>query len=278
MKTSTLGFIFSTHFFLTFLLFILFKTFSFGQTKRPSDWSVSAGMGLATLPSYPGDDQYQLVVVPSIRIQYSDRFFASILEGVGYNMVLTDHWRIGPILKNHIGRYEDGTVPSSIAGRKTTDLIGLGDIGFAAEPGAFIEFTQKAFITKLEIRQGLGGHQGLIGELRSAFQGRVKFNKSHLIYRAGPELRFANSTYQNAFFGINAEQAANTELAKYEAETGLLSYGLNGSIGVPIHQKLSMIAFARYQRLGVIASDSPLVQGFGSSNQSTFGMLLQYAF
>lgn len=281
MKTSTLSIFRSTHpisIFFPLFLILLSGPSSFGQSKADQEWSVAVGLGMAAIPSYPGDDTYQAVLIPSVQIQYGDRFFASLLEGVGYNVIHTDRWRIGPILKNHIGRYEDGTVPSSIIGDQTDDLIGLGDVGFTFEPGGFMEFTQKSIITKLEIRQGLGGHKGLIGELRTEYKGQFKLQKKRIYYRIGPEIRFANSRYHNAFFGIDAEQAANTDLDLYDAESGLLSYGLNSSLLVPINQKISILGFARYQRLGEILSDAPLLKRSGSSNQSAFGFLVQYTF
>lgn len=248
---------------------------SMGQQSSQTKWTYSVGLGMATTPSYLGDDEYQLLIFPHFGVKYGDKFFASFLEGVGYNLIKTNAWRIGPILKTNIGRFDDGTVPSSVTG-KTKDLVGLGDVGLTVESGAFIEYTKKSITTKLELRQGIGGHKGLIGEISTSYRGAFKLKKKVIYSVIGPEIRITGSNFNNAFFGINSAQSLNAELEVYQAKSGILSYGLSGSLIVPINEKLSIITLMRYSKLSKIASDSHLIQKSGSSHQYTFGFLLNY--
>lgn len=266
---------------IAFILFISlfgFITTSSGQVEEAKKWNYSVGVGMATTPSYLGDDEYQLLLFPNFRVTYSDKFFASLLEGIGYNVIKTNTWRMGPIVKTHIGRFEDGTVPSSISGNKTEDLLGLGDVGFTLETGGFIEYTKGFISTKLEIRQGIGGHQGMIGELKSEIKSSFRIRKKSIYYALGPEIRITDSRFNNAFFGINQDQSSTSDFEVYDAKFGLLSYGLSGSFLIPINKKLSTIGFLRYSRLGDVASDSQLVSQNGSVHQTTVGLMLNYSF
>ena len=246
-----------------------------GQTSDQERWTYSVGMGMATAPSYLGDDEYQLLLFPFFSARYGDKFFASFFEGVGYNLLHTNTWRVGPILKTNIGRFEDGTVPASITG-KTNDLTGLGDVGFTVEPGAFIEYTKASITTKFELRKGIGGHKGLIGNISTYYRSTFKLNEKVIYYAIGPDMRITGSNFNNAFFGINPEQSSKTELELYDAGSGVLWYGLSGSLIVPIDQKLSATALIRYSKLGKVASDAHLIRKSGSAHQSTIGFMVNY--
>ena len=248
---------------------------SLGQQSDQNKWTYSIGLGMAATPSYLGDDEYQLLLFPYFGVKYGDKFFASFFEGIGYNLVKTNTWRVGPILKTNIGRFEDGTVPASITG-KTHDLTGLGDIGFTLETGAYVEYTNKSITTKLEFRQGIGGHKGLIGEISSNYRSAFKFNKKTIYYIVGPEIMITGDNFNNAFFGIDPEQSANTEFESYDVKAGLLSYGMRGSLVVPITKKLSTMALLRYSKLTSKVSDTQLIREAGSAHQSTIGFMVNY--
>ncbi|OEK04617.1 hypothetical protein BFP71_14265 [Roseivirga misakiensis] len=245
------------------------------QQKPKNQWTYSVGLGMAIIPSYLGDDESRILLFPNFTATDGNKFFFSLLEGASYHLINTNTWRMGPVLKSDIGRFEDGSLPSSIT-NKTDDLIGFGDIDATIEPGVFIEYTKKSIATKLELRQGVGGHKGIIGELKSEYRGTLKSKLKSIYYSIGPELRFAGSNFNNTFFGINQEQSSNTDLAVFESESGLLSYGISGSIIFPINEKLSAITFLRYNRLGNVASDSHLIRQYGSSTQKTLVFMINY--
>lgn len=246
------------------------------QQTTEKQWSYSVGLGMVVTPSYLGDDESRLLVFPNFSVAYGDKFFASLLDGASYNLIKTNTWRIGPVLKSNIGRLEDGTLPSSVSGSKTSDLIGLGDIDPTLEPGFFIEYTKSSITSKIEFRQGIGGHRGLLGELRSEYRNTFRIKTKSIYYSIGPEVRISGSNFNNAFFGVDKEQSLNTDLPVYETKLGLLSYGLTGSLVVPINERLSAIAFFRYTKLGDVASDSHLIRAHGSPNQSTLAFMINY--
>lgn len=240
-------------------------------------WSVSVGAGVLATPSYLGDDAYQLRAVPNIKVTYGDSFFASI-EGIGYRLIDGQGWRAGPIVKYDFGRDEDGDSPFLVAGDKTDDLNGLGDVDGTVEVGGFVEYGFRPFTAKVELRQGIGGHEGLVGEVGLDYGGRLVVSDQMVIFSIGPDVSIVDQNYNEAFFGVDAGQSAASGLDAFEAGGGVLSYGVGGTVIIPFTDKVSAVTFARYQRLAGDAADSSLVQDRGSENQGAIGLFLNYRF
>lgn len=238
------------------------------QQPPEQDWAFTVGVAGFYAPEFLGSKDYAFSAAPDLRVEYRDRFFASLFDGVGYNIVNTEGWRIGPIAKYAFGRDESDHVA----------LRGLGDVDGTVELGGFAEYEFEPFSVKLEIRQGLGGHEGLLGEVGLSYSNSIETFGTPLSFSVGPRLSFGNDDYTNAFFGVTAAQSARSGLAQYKADSGLLSYGIAGSVMMPITDSVSAGAFAGYDRLGEEAADSPLVRQHGSENQVIIGLGLSYQF
>ncbi len=249
------------------------------QSGEHDEWQVSALIGIASLPLYLGDDDTQLSLTPDINIKYGDTFFASFLNGIGYNIVSTKHWQVGPIIKYDFGRDEEDGSPLSISGDDTDDLLGLGDIKGSVEAGAFLSYKTDRWQTKVEIRQGLDrGHEGLIGELEVKLSGQTTIFSKPLFYSIGPKAVYGDESYQQAYFGINSAQSIQSGLGQYTPKAGLVSYGLHANLVMPINKKWAIGGFAGHDKLGDDASDSPLIRERGSKNQSIGGIFFSYRF
>jgi outer membrane scaffolding protein for murein synthesis (MipA/OmpV family) len=235
---------------------------------------VSLGAAPVFGPIYQGADDYGLSVFPDIRLAYGDRFFASVPEGLGYNVVNTAGWRAGPIARIRFGRDENsGGSPFLLAG-DTDDLIGLGDIPAAAELGGFLERRSGAFSVRAEARRGFGAHQGVIGDVSAGYSRR--FGKT--VLNAGPRATFATADYVERYFGIDAGQAAASGLAAYDPDGGLVSYGAGVTAIRPINDRLTTAFIANYERINGDAADSPIVRDLGDADQVSFILSLSYRF
>lgn len=244
------------------------------QEKQP-DWLIGVGAGALIAPAFEGSDDYNLMAIPDIRVSYKDKFFASVPEGIGYNVINNNGWRAGPIGKVHWGREEDGGSPWRVAGTETTSLRGLGDVDATFEAGGFVEYTwQEHYATKLELRQGMGGHEGLVGEAGISYKDRY----GDIGYAIGPRLKWASEDYNQTFFGIDAGQSARSGLATYEADAGLVSYGIGGVASMPLTEQLRLSMIAGYDHMGEEAADSPLIDQRGSEHQFMAGASVVYMF
>lgn len=223
-------------------------------------WSVNVGAAAVSTPVYSGSDTYSFSIFPDIRLRYGDRFFASIPEGVGYNVINTPHWQVGPVLKLRFSRNQDtGGSPFLISG-KTDALKGMGNVSAAGEIGGFAEYRWSNWNTRVEVRQGFGGHTGVIGDLSLNYFNRV----GAVRYTIGPRATVASSKFMNTYYGITAAQSASSGYSPYQADGGLVTYGVGASAFMPIARNWQAGLVAGYDRLGAQASDSPLVK---SANQ-----------
>lgn len=243
-----------------------------------SDWNLTIGLATLYMPAFIGSRDYQGLVFPDIKVEYRDVFFASLFEGVGYNIIDSDGWRAGPIAKLDIGREEDDDNPFRVAGKKTRALRGLGDVSMAPELGGFVEYRFDPFSYSLEVRQAVGGHKGVVADIGAQYMGMTAPFGRQVIYMIGPQATFASAKYNNAYFGIDENQSANSGLRRYRAKAGLVSYGVGAFVATPVTDALSLGLMARYDRLGPEAADSPLIRERGRANQFMAGLRLTYAF
>lgn len=250
------------------------------EKKNEADkgWEVTVMAGTVLTPTYLGDDEYQVVAFPNVRVTYSDRFFASLGEGIGYNVINGNGWRIGPLVKYNFGRDEDGSNPLSLSGDDTKDLIGLGDVDPTAEIGGFVEYEHGPFKGKVELRFGAGGHEGFIGEAEVKYSGMHYIGQLPIIYSLGPKIVFGDDKYNSAFFDVNAQQSAASGLSQFDAGAGLISFGIHGSLAVPLSDKMAIVGFAGYDQLTGDVGDSSLVRERGSKDQGSVGILMSYKF
>lgn len=246
------------------------------ETNSEHGWQFSVSAGAVVAPHYLGDDEYQVSAFPNVTVRYKDLLFASI-DGVGINAINTNGFRAGPIAKYNFGRDDDGSNPLGLVD-DTNDLVGLGDVDGTVELGGFIEYTIKQFTAKLEVRQGIGGHEGLIGKAELKYGDTFTALGMPIFYSLGPEVAFADANYNSAFFDVNAAQSAASGLPTFNAGAGLNSVGLHGTIVMPVTEKISVIGFAGYDRLMGDVADSSLVRLRGSKDQGIAGILLNYTF
>lgn len=249
------------------------------QTRSDPGWNVRLDFGLLAAPKYYGDDDYQISALPSVRVGYGDIFFASVNEGIGFNLVRTGTLRAGPILRYDFGRDQDGDSLFRVSGGGTNDLVGLGDVDGTVELGGFVEYSANQFEAYLEVRNGLGGgHDGMIGSARFDYKTTINGFGPPAFFSVGPTISFASSDYNEAFFDVNAAQSAASGLAVYNAGGGINSYGLSAALTIPVSQTAAITAIAGYDVLSGDVGDSSLVQQRGSRSQGRFGVFTGFQF
>ena len=259
-------------------------TFATAQTyptspENQGGWEVRLDFGLLAAPKYLGDDDYQISAVPGLRVSYGDTFFASVNEGIGYNLINSGNLRAGPILRYDFGRDQEGENTFRISGGGTSDLFGLGDVDGTVELGGFVAYNLAQFEAYMEVRQGLGGgHDGLVGLARVDYKTTIQTNGPPLFFSVGPTISFAGSEYTSAYFDVNAAQSAASGLGVYDAGGGVTSYGVSAALTLPISQTAAITAIAGYDRLTGDVGDSTLVRTRGSRNQSVFGVFTGFQF
>ena len=250
------------------------------ELAQPSDrqsgpatdgWSITVGIAPVLGPAWLGSRDMALSLYPDLRVNYGDLFFASVPEGIGVNAIDQSGWKAGPLVKVRFGRDEDkGGSPFLVAGG-SNDLRGMGDIDAAAEPGVFVEKRfgdRQEWQARAEIRRGFGGHEGVVAD--ASLNYRTRLGRS--IFSIGPRATVASKDFMQTFFGIDAAQSSRTGLARYDANGGILSLGIGGTLVRPLDRRRAITVFTSLERLGDEAGHSPLIRERGRRAQFTIGL------
>lgn len=249
------------------------------RVRKPKDWQITVGIAPVYAPAWQGSRDMALSIFPDLRINYRDSVFFSVPDGLGWNVINQDGWKIGPLFKFRFGRNENnGGSPFLISGGSDA-LRGMGDVGFAGEPGAFAQYSfagNKARV-RAEVRQGFGGHEGTVADTSLGWSDRIgePLTSGFWIYSASVRATFASSDYTNTYFGVNAQQAAATGLGQFRTGSGLVSSGVNASLTKPFGkygQFGALTLFTGYDRLGNVVNDSTLMQERGKRDQFSVGL------
>ncbi|WP_298198689.1 MipA/OmpV family protein [Novosphingobium sp.] len=243
----------------------------------PQGWTMSVGVGTLFGTAWQGSRDTALGVIPDLRINYKDRLFFSIPEGLGWNAVNTREWKAGPLIKPRFGRNaENGGSPFQVLGGSTA-LRGMGDIGIAGEAGAFVERRfgrMGSWRARAELRQGFGAHEGLVGDLSLSYAGR----SGRLLYSVGPRATLASRDYMQTYFGVDAAQAARTGLVVSRPQGGLVSYGLGGTLIRPLDRSRTVSLFGGIDQLGDRPASSSLIRQRGQRAAFNLGVVYSYRF
>jgi outer membrane scaffolding protein for murein synthesis (MipA/OmpV family) len=235
----------------------------FGQEAEPGKWSVNLGAGLGEAPTYLGANSYRARLIPFALINYGNLLFLGPM-GLGINVINQDGLRAGPIL---------GFVP----GRNPSDdphLTGLGDIAPSVAAGVFATYRSGPFRISGTLREAIthtdNGVQGLVQADMLIPTGDRK-----LVFSFGPELEFANATYEQTWFGVSAQQSAQSGLPAYSLGAGVRDIGLHANLSYLYSTHVILRGFVNDKELIGDTASSPIVE---SKNQLTLGVGAAYHF
>ncbi|ENX23113.1 hypothetical protein F892_02356 [Acinetobacter vivianii] len=256
------------------LPFVFFLPLAEARAEETSNksrkWDLTLGVGALSLPEYPGSDDNKTEVLPLINARYN-RFFIGGAPGSG--------------LPGGLGAYlyedKNWTLAAAVAlgidePRKESDdsrLQGLGDIDATTRAGLSGSYRTNWWMVSASVMSDVEGNkQGTMVNVDA----RVNYRPfDRLMISAGPGLTWGNDEYMQTFFGVNAEQAANSNFAAYEAGNGIsnLRFSIHAQYQLTPHWNIGANITAA--QLQSDAADSPIVQ---DKNQTMYGAFLTYRF
>lgn len=232
------------------------------EAKKDEQLHLSIGGGAIYAPTYLGSDNYDADPIPLFDLRYADRAFLSTRDGLGLNLAPSgSNWRAGPVLKYRMARDQDDDAA----------LRGMGDVDAAGEAGGYVHYDLRPFTLGAELRQGFGGHDGVIGDLFATWSTKLS---DSLMLTVGPKATVASRDFTETYFGVTPGQAARTGYRAYAPDGAFMSYGLGASLRYRVNDYLSLGGFAGIDRIAGDAADSPLVDQAGSATQARLGLTL----
>jgi outer membrane scaffolding protein for murein synthesis (MipA/OmpV family) len=216
------------------------------------DWHVVLGGAVASEPRYGGARTYRTSLGPVIDIRYRDIAFASVGEGLGWNIWHGDKSRAGIAVGYDLGRQVSDDYHH---------LRGLGDIEPAPVVkvyGSFVVSKEFPLVLRADVRRITGHAGGLLGDLE-AFMPLPGSSRTFIMF-AGPSVTFANRQYNQKVFGVSAVQASDSAYRVYNAHGGSQSAGLGFSATRFITPHWLINTDMAWNHLLGSASDSPITQ------------------
>ncbi|ONF96178.1 MipA/OmpV family protein [Sphingomonas jeddahensis] len=160
--------------------------------------------------------------------------------------------------------------------RRTRDVRGVPSVGFTVEAGGFAQYQFAAPVrARVELRQGIGGHKGLIGMAALDYVAR---DRDEWLFSIGPRVTYSNGKYQRAYFGVPVESVATSGLPAFRPSGGVQAVGANAGYLMQFTPRWGVYAYGKYDRLVDDAADSPVVRRYGARDQWSGGLSLTYTF
>jgi outer membrane protein len=228
--------------------------------------TITIGAGAQTYPKYPGADSYGINPLPifGFRREGTPMPFQAPDEGFGFGFLGRDSaFNVGPAIR--------------FQGKREEDDVGapVGDVGITVEVGGFVEVSPvRNFRLRAEVRQGIGGHEGLVADLSADL---VLRDEDTYIFSIGPRARWGDNGFHDAYFGVPVAIPASG-LAAYDPHSGFYAIGAIAGLTYKFGRNWGMRGYAGYDRLIGDAADSPIVRGFGSRDQFSGGAGLFFEF
>ncbi|AZO15235.1 MipA/OmpV family protein [Mesorhizobium sp. M2A.F.Ca.ET.043.05.1.1] len=230
------------------------------------DWYLTLGATGLVAPNFEGGKKYMFSAQPIISLGKvgPQARFTSRNDNISLALI------------------DDGSVRAGLTGKfifsrdSEDELKGLDPVRFGGEVGGFFEFYPLDWVrARAELRHGIRSHNGFVADIAAdAFYDITPTVR----ISGGPRVSFASSNYFDAYYGVNAKEAAASGLSEYHPGGGVKSAGLGGAITWKVTEPMTASVFTEYSRLMGPAADSSLVKERGDRNQWTFGVSTTYRF
>jgi outer membrane protein len=227
-------------------------------------WQVAVGGGVYDSPKFPGSDSDHALPLPYFDIRYGDNWFLDAVDGLGFKAGGNENgWfslSAGPDL-THRNESDDSR------------LTGLGDVHYAGRVWVKSGYSFRRFTATAAVGTDITGKgQGSIAE--------VEFFAHHYpsdrwAIDDGTGLRWANAEYTRTFFGISAQQSAQSGLRQYSAGSGLASVDAFVRVRYAITDDWMLVSRLTWTRLEGDAIDSPITE---SRNRLSLGVFVVHSF
>ena len=229
--------------------------------------TVTLGLGAQAFSKYPGADSYSIYPMPifGFRRQGAPMPFSAQDEGIGIGFLGQDsRFNLGPSV--------------ALRSKREQDDVGapVGDVGFTIEAGGFVElYPIRNLRLRGELRQGIGGHRGLVGDLGADI---IIRDADSYIFSVGPRARWGDSDFNRAYFGVTPAAAAASTLPVFTPRSGFYAIGAMAGLTTRFGRNWGMRSYLGYDHLVRDAGASPIVRNLGSRDQFSGGAGLFFEF
>ena len=244
---------------------LLLPAWNAASAQDNRDYRVRLGLGGQVVPEYVGADNVQVAPLFDIDIARGDNQFKFEAPDDKFGIGIID-----------AGGFTFGPAANIQSSRKDSDVgAAVGKVKTTFELGAFGQYEANGFRIRADALQGVNGHEGLVGSIGAD---KIWRDGDKYVFSVGPRVMFSNAKYQRAYFGVTPAIALVTGLPAYRPSGGVHAVAIASGLSTQFNDRFGMFGYARYERLVGDAAKSPIVRQFGSRNQYSAGVGLNYTF
>ncbi len=231
-------------------------------------------LAVGVVPDYLGSDDYTIGAAPAglIRFGSSDRYARLLVTELSVNVLDSRTWNFGPVLNYRLARddVDDDAV----------DL--MRDIDGTVEAGLIGGWTWRGdddprhrFHVSAEVLYDVGDtHDGYLVSAGARYFRPVT---RPLTLSIGATVTYGSDDYMQTYFGVDSDNAARSGLSEFSASGGLRDVRFPIMAIYSLNPSWHVTGGLIYSRLLDDASDSPIVDDRGSSDQLFAGLGVAYA-
>lgn len=165
-----------------------------------------------------------------------------------------------------------------IQGARRQSNVGapVGNVARTFEAGAFAQYMVSSSIRlRADILKGINGHKGVVGTIGAD---KIWRDGDRYVFSIGPRILFSDARYERAYFGVTPAASLASGLPAYQPGGGVHGVAVASGLSRQLSDHWGLFGFARYERLVGNAAKSPIVRQFGSRNQLSGGIGVNYVF
>lgn len=249
-----------------FALLAVLPSWTIAHAQENRDLRVRIGVGAQARPTFTGADKHKVSPYWDIDIAHgTEEFrFEAPDDSFGIAAISRHGFSAGPAA--NLGR-----------SRKNSDVgAPVGKIPGTVEVGGFAQYDLgKSARIRAELRKGLGGHNGIVGQVGVD---KIWRDGDRYVFSIGPRILFSNAQYQRAYFGVSSAASTASGLPVYLPKGGIHAVALVSGLSYQFTPRFGLFGYARYGRLVGNAAKSPIVRQLGSRDQVSGGIGLSYTF
>jgi MipA family protein len=239
---------------------------SAAHAQDSRDIRVRVGLGAQLRPHYVGADDTDVSPLFHVNIARGTHEFSFGAPDDSPSIVVIS-----------AGEFSVGPAANLENRREASDVGAPVDtIRRTIEVGGFAQYEWRdSFRVRAELLKGINGHEGVLGTIGAD---KIWRDGDRYVISLGPRVLFSDGRYQRAYFGVSPAVSLASGLPVYRPRSGIYAVAAATGITYALNDRWGMFGFARYERLVRDPARSPIVREFGSRNQLSGGIGLNYTF
>ena len=219
------------------------------QTQEEDNWKFEVGGGAAFTTKYEGSDNYTVMPIPQVSVEYKDGlFFANPFDGIGSYPLRGEDYKVGASIGLDFGRSEDDD---------KDNLRGMGDVDMGATANLMGEYD---IFGPVKISGKLTKGNEDYGMTAEADIGTMIPVSEEIMLMAKVGTKWADEDHMNTYFGVSSAQSARSGYAAYQADSGFKSVGVTVGAFYNISENWNAMLMVSGDQLIGDAADSPIVK------------------